>query len=224
MKLGRCGPIALLSAIVALGGATSTLAATRDHAVAHRPKSYGCDINPNKGICKYGVSGIRVAGSPGAAIPPPVTTGGTGGTRTGKGGTGGKRTGKGSRNGGKTGNGSGSGSKTGSGGQGNGKNGGNGGNALGTATNGSSPIPVRGIPVTGFGGTAQDLGASPRASVAGAQPVVVGLAAPTGSQRILALPATGGGDPSQPGSPLPAFLAFGLALLGLGLRRLVARS
>jgi hypothetical protein len=199
MNLKRYGSIAALSAVVALGGVPSiSLAAMHPHAVAQ--VSYGCTIHPNRANCKTGVGGTRV----------------TGGANGNKGKTGGTR----------------SGGATGKGATGNGTNGrrGNGANALGAGANGkgagangSSPVPGKGLPITGFGGTAQDLGASPRASAAGTQAVVVGLASFRSSKSVKSLPATGGGMPSQPVSPLLAFLACGLAVLGLGLRKAAAR-
>jgi hypothetical protein len=207
MNLKRYGSITVLSAVVALGGATSSsLAATHPHATAKQ--SYGCTTNPNQKKCKTGVGGTRVTGG---------TGGKTGGTRA-SGGTGGKRAGAGGKNGKNNGKNKGTGANAlGAGANGKGTNG------NGSGANGASPIPGNGLPVTGFGGTAEDLGASPRASAAGTQPVVVGLASVQGSQRVTSLPATGGGMPSQPQSPLLAFLACGLAVLGLGLRKVAAR-
>ena len=225
MNLKSYGSIAALSAVVALGGATSTsLAATPQRAAAQQ--AYGCTTDPK--LCQTGVSGIRVVGgntgipgSPGGTGT--GTPGGTGatpgtgknpgyatGTRSTGGNTGSGNTGKG------TGGGKGTGAKAlGSGAHGKGPK--------GAGANGSSPIPSHGLPVTGFGGTAQDLGASPRASAAGTQAVVVGLASSRSSKGVTALPATGGGLPSQPQSPLLAFLACGLAVLGLGLRKVATR-
>jgi hypothetical protein len=192
MNLKKRGSVAILSAIVALGGATSTLAST--HSGASASKSYSCQINPHPAKCKKGVGGTRVTG------------GTTGGTRVSGGAKGnGKGTGAGGR--------SGAGAKG---------TGGNGAGVGGAGANGSSPIPGQSLPVTGFGGTTQDVGASPRAAAAGSQPVVVGLASSPGSQRVTALPATGGGVPSQPASPLLAFIACGLAVFGLGLRKVAA--
>lgn len=88
---------------------------------------------------------------------------------------------------------------------------------------GSKPVLGQGSPSTGYGGTAQDRGSSPRAGAAGSQAVVTGLASNSSSQHIVALPATGGGVPSQPQSPVLAFLACGLAALGLGLRKVAQR-
>jgi hypothetical protein len=198
MNLKRYGSIAALSAVVAVGGTPSiSLAATHPHAAAQVP--YGCTIHPNKANCKTGVGGTRVTGGANG------NKGKTGGTRSGG------ATGKGT-----TGNGT-------NGQRGKGANalgaGANGKGAKGAGANGSSPVPGNGLPVTGFGGTAQDLGASPRASAAGTQAVVVGLASFRSSKGVTSLPATGGGLPSQPLSPLLAFLACGLAVLGLGLRK-----
>jgi hypothetical protein len=138
-------------------------------------------------------------------------TGGANGT-TGK--TGGTRSSGGAKGSGKTGGAGNSGAGA------NGKNGKNGANAKGAGANGSSPSPAQGLPVTGYGGTAQDLGASPRTAAAGIQPVVAGLASFPSAARVAALPATGGGGiPSQPSSPVLALLAAGLAVLGLGLRK-----
>jgi hypothetical protein len=194
MNPKKRGSIAILSAIVALGGATSTtLASTHPHAVAN--KSYSCSENVNQPKCKNkGVGGTRVTG------------GTTGGTRV-SGGTNGN------------GKGTGAGGRSGAGAKG---SGGNGAGANGAGANGSSPTPGQSLPVTGFGGTAQDVGASPRSAAAGSQPVVVGLASSPGSQRVTALPATGGGVPSQPASPLLALIAAALAALGLGLRKVAA--
>jgi hypothetical protein len=178
MNPKKRGSVAILSAIVALGGATSTLAST--HSRASAPKSYSCQIDPGQPKCKKQIGGTRVTG------------GTSGGTRT----SGGAANGKGT-----------------------GTNGTNGKSAAGAGANGSSPVPGQSLPVTGFGGTADNVSASPRASAAGSQPVVVGLASSPSSQRVTALPATGGGVPSQPASPLLALIAAGLAALGLGLRK-----
>jgi hypothetical protein len=195
MNPKKRGSVAILSAIVALGGATSTLAST--HSRASASKSYSCQINPHPAKCKKGVGGTRVTG------------GTTGGTRV-----------SGGANG--NGKGTGAGGRSGAGTKGAGGNGAGGAGANGAGANGSSPVPGQSLPVTGFGGTVQDLGASPRAAAAGNQPVVVGLASSPGSQRVTALPATGGGVPSQPASPLLAFIACGLAVFGLGLRKVAA--
>jgi hypothetical protein len=193
---------------MALGGATSTLAST--HSRASAPKSYSCQINPNQPKCKKGTGGTRVTGGANGS--------GVGGTRS-KGGTNGKRKSNARANG-----------KSGAGTNGRGANGAgangagaNGAGANGAGANGSSPVPGQSLPVTGYGGTAQDLGASPRTAAAGTQPVVVGLASSPSSQRVTALPATGGGVPSQPTSPLLALIACGLAVLGLGLRTAAGR-
>jgi hypothetical protein len=197
MNSKKRGSIAILSAIVALGGATSTLASTHSRAVANQP--YSCALRPNQTKCQTGTGGTRVTGG--------TKGSGTGGTRV-SGGANGKGTGKNGANG-----------KSGAGANANGA----GANANGAGANGSSPVPAKGNPVTGYGGTAQDLGASPRSAAAGTQPVVVGLASAPSSQRVAALPATGGGVPSQPASPWLAFLACGLAVLGLGMRKVAGR-
>lgn len=234
VNLKTYSSIAVLAVVLALGGATSTSFAAGPQRAAQQ--AYGCTIDPKS--CQTGVAGTRVIGG---SVDNPGTPGGAGnpggfGSTPGTGknpgyakGTRSKGGAKGSRN---TGKGSGSGygkgaNALGAGANGNGKNGkgnnGKGANGLGAGANGSSPVPTHGLPVTGFGGTAQDLGASPRASAAGTQPVVVGLASLKGSKGVTSLPATGGGMPSQPGSPLPLFLACVLAALGLGLRKVAAR-
>jgi hypothetical protein len=217
MSPKKRGSIAILSAILALGGATSTLASTHSHAVAKQ--SYSCAIAPNQQKCKSGTGGTRVTGGAGgSAVGGTRSKAGAGGsavsgTRS-KGGTSGKRTGNARGNG-----------RSGAGANGAGKSGAgaNGAGANGAGANGSSPVPGQSLPVTGYGGTAQDLGASPRTAAAGTQPVVVGLASSPSLQRVTALPATGGGVPSQPASPLLALIACGLAVLGLGLRKVAGR-
>jgi hypothetical protein len=192
MNSKKRGSIAILSAIVALGGAASiTPASAHTRAVPKAPTCYTPPCN--------GTGGTRVTGG--------TKGSGTGGTRV-SGGANGKGTGKTGANG-----------KSGAGANANGA----GANANGAGANGSSPVPAKGNPVTGYGGTAQDLGASPRTAAAGTQPVVVGLASAPSSQRVAALPATGGGVPSQPASPWLAFLACGLAVLGLGMRKVAGR-
>lgn len=245
MNLKKIGLTALLSAAVGLAGvAYTTPASAHTHAAA--PKPYGCDIDPNQKKCETGVGGTRVTG--GTIGQPGGTTGGTGvtGGTTGQTGGTGATGGTTGQTGGQTGgtratggtNGQTGGTHGGSSGAGSGTNGApgkpgtgahvggvgaNGAPARGAGANGSSPIPGQSLPATGFGGTTQELGASPRAAAAGTQPVVIGLTSAPRSQRVTALPATGGGVPSQPASPLLAFIACGLAVLGLGLRKLAHR-
>ncbi|HEY8687412.1 MAG TPA: hypothetical protein VIO57_17565 [Chloroflexota bacterium] len=210
VNLKRYGSMAALSVVVALGvGTSTTLASTHPRAVAQLP--YGCTIHPNASNCKTGTGGTRVTG--GAT----GTKGKTGGTRS-SGGTTGKRAGASGTNG-KRGSGA---NALGAGANGKGANG-KGANGKGAGANGSSPVPSRGVPITGFGGTAQDFGVSPRASAAGTQPVVVGLASSPGSQHVSSLPATGGGSPTQPQLPVVPILACGLVMLGLGLRKVAVR-
>src|SRR5437588_11937430 len=85
MNPKKRGSIAILSAIVALGGANSTLAST--HSRASKPKAYSCQIDPNQPKCKKGVGGERVTG------------GTSGGKRVGSGGANGKGTGANGANG-----------------------------------------------------------------------------------------------------------------------------
>ncbi|HEX6507927.1 MAG TPA: hypothetical protein VF221_09870 [Chloroflexota bacterium] len=216
MNRRKHGSIVILSAVVALGGSAAAKPAFAQRAAAS-PKPYSCQIDPSQPKCKNTgkTGGTRVTG--GATGKKSGKTGGAriGGANGRSGGTSGVRGGAGGK--GKSGAG---GSRTGAGGSKSGSFAGS-----GAGANGSSPIPGRGLPVTGYGGTAQDLGASPRASAAGTQPVVVGLASqtPAASTRIVALPATGGGSPSQPASPLLALLAAALAAVGVGLRTAVRR-
>jgi hypothetical protein len=203
----RRGSVAILSAIVGFAGA-ATITPAAAHTLAAPKVPYGCVIHPNPNNCKTGTGGVRATGGAGG------TTGTTGGTRS-SGGA--KGTGK-----------LGAAGKSGAGANGkNGANakgaGANGANANGANPNGSSPAPARGLPVTGFGGSAQDLGATARTAAAGTQPVIVGLASSPSAARVAALPATGGGGmPSQPSSPVLAILAGALAVLGLGLRKVAA--
>jgi hypothetical protein len=206
MNSKKRGSIAILSAIVALGGVASiTPASAHTRAV---PKAPTCYTPPCNGIGGTRVTGgTKGSGTGGTRVTGGTKGSGTGGTRV-SGGANGKGTGKNGANG-----------KSGAGANANGA----GANANGAGANGSSPVPAKGNPVTGYGGTAQDLGASPRSAAAGTQPVVVGLASAPSSQRVAALPATGGGVPSQPASPWLAFLACGLAVLGLGMRKVAGR-
>ncbi len=205
MKARRVGIVGVLAVAVTLGGEASTLV----HA-----QSYGCNIQPNQAACKTGTGGTRVTGNTGKK-----TGSGAGGNNANGSGNGGSNgNGNGNGAGGSNGNGNGNGAG-GSNGKGKGKGAG-GANAGGANANGSSPMPGKGLPVTGFGGTSQDLGASPRVAAAGTQPVVVGLASSHTGQTVTALPATGGGGtPTNPMTPWPALLATALAILGLGVRR-----
>jgi hypothetical protein len=206
-NIKRRGSVAILSATVVLAGGAAITPASA-HSLA-APKPYGCSgKNPPK-KCQTGTGGVRVTGGANG------TAGTTGGTRSSGGASGTGKSGAAGKSG------AGANGKSGANAKGAGANGAN---ANGANPNGSSPAPARGLPVTGFGGSAQDLGASARTAAAGTQPVVAGLASSPSAARVAALPATGGGGiPSQPSSPLLAILAGALAALGLGLRKVAAR-